>query len=149
MHFKQRVSSKWGLVERVRQSCEHYKADVLLIGNAASGRTVADELARLYGGDSFVVHLVKPKGDKVARAKAAQPMFAQKMVWAPDRQWSDKVIRQMAQFPAAKHDDLTDSATQAINWLRAIGKLRTDEERRMAQAAMAKTYNQRKALYNV
>jgi hypothetical protein len=39
--------------------------------------------------------------------------------------------------------------TQAINWLRSIGKLRTDEERRASQAAMAKNYIQRKALYNV
>jgi predicted phage terminase large subunit-like protein len=145
-HYQQRVSGSWGLVEKVRQSCERYKVDALLIENAASGRTVADELSRLYGGDSFVVHLVKVRGDKVARAKSAQPMFAQKMVWAPNRAWADKVIRQMAQFPAAKHDDLTDSVTQAINWLRSIGKLRTDEERRASQAAMAKNYIQRRVV---
>jgi predicted phage terminase large subunit-like protein len=126
-----------------------YKCDALIIENAASGSTVADELRRLYAGDQFMIHLEKPRGDKVERAKAVQPLFAQKMVYAPARTWSDLLIRQMAQFPNAKRDDLTDSATQALSWLRKLGKLRTDEERRLAQAADMKNYRQCKALYQV
>jgi hypothetical protein len=71
------------------------------------------------------------------------------MVYAPNRTWADLLIRQMAQFPNAKRDDLTDSATQALNWLRKLGRIRTDEERRLAQAADMKNYQQRRALYPV
>ena len=76
----QRISNKWGLVEKVRQTCLHYKVEALVIENAASGSTVADELRRLYAGDPFIIYLEKPKGDKVERAKAVQPLFAQKMI---------------------------------------------------------------------
>jgi hypothetical protein len=37
---------------------------------------------------------------------------------------------EMAVFPKGKHDDLTDSATQAIKHLRDSGLIRSDEERR-------------------
>jgi predicted phage terminase large subunit-like protein len=148
-HYRQRVSSKWGLVERVRQTALRFKADALIIENAASGRTTADELRRLYANDPFAVYLEPPKGDKVARAKAVQPIFAQKMVFAPNRTWADMVIRQMSQFPHGKRKDLTDTASQALSWLRKIGRLRTDEERRLAQAAAVKHHGHRQALYPV
>jgi phage terminase large subunit-like protein len=39
------------------------------------------------------------------------------------------VIDEMAMFPAGKYDDLTDSATQALKYLRSVGMAETDEER--------------------
>jgi len=38
-----------------------------------------------------------------------------------DREWCDMLISEMASFPRAPHDDLTDSATQALSHLRRIG----------------------------
>jgi len=68
------------------------------------------------------------RGDKVARALAAQPTFAQQLVYAPDRDWADMVITEMSTFPKSKYDDLTDSTTQAINFLRTAGRAPSREE---------------------
>jgi phage terminase large subunit-like protein len=56
-----------------------------------------------------------------------RPMFSQGMIYAPARD-SQMVIDEMAMFPAGNYDDLTDSATQALKYLRAAGLSETDEE---------------------
>jgi 3-deoxy-D-arabino-heptulosonate 7-phosphate (DAHP) synthase class II len=38
------------------------------------------------------------------------------------------VIDEMAMFPAGKYDDLTDSASQALKYLRSVGMAETDEQ---------------------
>ena len=70
------------------------------------------------------------KGDKVARALSVQPMFSQGYIYAPNRDWADLVISEMATFPLGRYDDLTDSATQALKYLRDIGFAQTDDEAR-------------------
>jgi hypothetical protein len=42
-------------------------------------------LQNRFGQKPWGVHLVKVKGDKVARALAAQATFSQELVYAPDR----------------------------------------------------------------
>ena len=64
-------------------------------------------------------------GDKVSRAHAVVPMFAQGLIYAPERDWSDMVISEMANFPLGKYDDLTDSATQSLGFLRNMGIAKT------------------------
>ena len=81
-----------------------------------------------FGLKPWGVHLVKVKGDKVARALAAQATFAQLMVYAPIRDWSQMVIDELANFPNGRFDDLVDSTTQAILFLRSTGFARTDAE---------------------
>jgi len=73
------------------------------------------------------------KGDKVARALAVQPMFSQFQVFAPDRDWADMVMTEMSLFPAGRYDDLTDSATQALKYLRDCGWGQTEQEERRAE----------------
>jgi phage terminase large subunit-like protein len=68
------------------------------------------------------------KGSKEARAYAAQPTFSQGLVFAPDRDWAEMVIEEMEAFPKHKYKDLTDSATQAIKFMRDSGLLNTDAE---------------------
>ena len=60
-----------------------WQASVLLIEGKASGLTVHQELRRLHFDENWSVQLVNPKGDKVVRALAAQPTFAQGLVYAP------------------------------------------------------------------
>jgi 3-deoxy-D-arabino-heptulosonate 7-phosphate (DAHP) synthase class II len=50
------------------------------------------------------------------------------MVYAPDRDWADLVITEMSMFPVGRYKDLTDSATQALKYLRDVGLAETDEE---------------------
>lgn len=127
--------SNWGVVEWVIDSCRRYKVDVLLIEAKATGHTVAQELARLYSGEDFSVQLVNPRGDKVARAYQVQHLFSNHQVYAlmdgegrPMKTWTEEIITQMSSFPKAKHDDLTDTATAALQWLRENGfALRSNE----------------------
>ena len=112
------------LVEKVAQSCRKMKVDKLLIENKASGHSVAQEIKRLYGHENFAVQLHDPKGqDKLARLYSVQHIFAEKMIYAPTRQWADMVIQQVGQFPKGKHDDLVDTVSMALRHMRELGLL--------------------------
>jgi hypothetical protein len=52
------------------------------------------------------------------------------MIYAPNRDWAELVITEMEVFPKGRYDDLTDSTTQAIKYIRDNGLLQTDEETR-------------------
>ena len=126
--FRSRCLPHYGLVEHVRDTCLRFKVNTLLIESAAAGISAAQELRSRYGNEGFSIQLVQAKGDKVARALAAQATFAQNLVYAPDREWAEAVIHQMEGFPKASRDDLTDACVYAINHLRAHGLAKTDVE---------------------
>ncbi len=117
------------LVSRVSDSCRKFKVDTLLIENKAAGHSVAQEIRRLYGFERFGVHLFDPKGqDKVARLYSVQHLFAENIVFAPNKQWAEMVIAQVGQFPKGKHDDLVDTVSMAMRHLRDTGVLIRGEE---------------------
>jgi predicted phage terminase large subunit-like protein len=143
-----RVGKEWGLIEWVAHTCLKWGVGILLIEDRASGITAAQEIRRLYSDENWTVHLCPARGDKVARALAAQPTFAQGLVYAPVRDWVQLVIDEMAIFPKGKYDDMTDSTTQAINWLRGSGVIRTDAEATAAETHTVMHRSRRlKALY--
>lgn len=125
------------LVEKTHATCKRFKVDRLLIEAKATGISVGQELRRLYANYGYSVELMNPDRDKVARAYAVQPIFENGTVFAPDRSWADMVITECEQFPRGKHDDLVDTVTQALRWLRDRGFLvRTDEHQAALQEAM-------------
>ena len=119
--FARRTQHQWGLVEWLAHTCQKYKADRLIIEGKASGLTAAQEIRRLHGTEGWGVQIVQPNGDKVARAHAVQPVFSQLLISAPDKEWAETVITEMESFPKGRYKDLTDSATQAIKFLRDSG----------------------------
>jgi predicted phage terminase large subunit-like protein len=126
--WAKRVGKAWGLVEWTVRTMRKWGASILLIEGKASGLTVHQELRRLHFDENWSVQLVNPKGDKVVRALAAQPTFAQGLVYAPVKDWSQLVIDEMELFPKGRYDDLTDSTTMAVGFLRTSGILQTDAE---------------------
>jgi predicted phage terminase large subunit-like protein len=139
------------LVERVAATCKKYKVRRLLVEAKANGHDVATEIQRLHGYEDWGVELINPgRLDKVARAHSTVHMFADGMIYAPDTGWSQKVINQCASFPKGSHDDLVDSTTQALRWLRDNG-LATRNDENAAQlaeeAASWKRPAQKAALY--
>lgn len=117
------------LVMRVQKTCKEMKVDRLLIEDKAAGHSVAQELRRLFGYDGFAVQLVNPGAlDKVARVYAVQHLFAEGMIFAPDRQWAEMVISQTSTFPRGKHDDLVDTVSQALTHLRQASMLTRSSE---------------------
>ena len=67
--------------------------------------------------------------DKIVRVNSVADLFASGKVWAPETRWADEVMEEMAAFPNSDHDDLVDSATQALIRFRKGGflRLQTDE----------------------
>src|SRR5262249_29876253 len=126
--YVRRASERWGLVEWVAHTCRRCKVNCLLIEAKASGLSAAQELRRLHGREDWQILEINPRGDKMARALAAQPILAQGKIWAPERAWSDMVITEMSLFPYGKYDDLTDAMSQAIKFLRDTGLLETSLE---------------------
>jgi len=118
------------LVNRVFRTAKrkNLECDAVLIENKSNGHALAQELKRLMRPGDFTLHLYDPKrdggGDKVARMYAAQPSFAAGLIYAPDTSWADMVIRECESFPKAKHDDLADCCSMAINWMRKRGLAR-------------------------
>jgi predicted phage terminase large subunit-like protein len=118
------------LVTKVAATCRKFKVDKLLVEGKASGLSVAQELRRLYGAEDWAVQLINPGSlDKLARVYSIQHLFSEGMIYAPDRQWADAVIRQCEVFPKGKHDDLVDTVSQALRHLRETGLLVRAPER--------------------
>src|SRR5262249_38181979 len=90
--------------------------------------SAAQALQSRFGIKPWSVIAAPVKGDKVARAFAAQPTFAQGLVYAPLRDWSQLVLDELANFPNGQYDDLTHGATQAINYRRWAGRATSREE---------------------
>lgn len=126
--WRWRTRAHWGLMEWVKDTCDEVGVDVLLIENKGPGISAAQEMQMRFGELAFSIQLVKPKGDKVARAYSVQPLFTQGVVYAPDKDWAEEVIDQCERFPKAAHDDLVDSTTQALRWIRDNGLAASDEE---------------------
>lgn len=149
--YRLRTQPHWGLVEHVRDTCLRFKVNRLLIEAKASGMSAADELRNRYNDESYSIQTCQVKGDKIARALACQATFSNELVYAPDREWAQMVIEEMAVFPNGKHDDLTDSTTQAICHLRAMGLAETDEETTASEmeSVMHRSGKKLSALYPV
>ena len=128
------------LVERVIRSCQGDPAtgrppvDRLLIEAKASGLSVGQEIRRIIGFNGlFGIELINPtkQGDKVARAHSVIHMFSDGMIYSPRGfTWCDQVIDQSAVFPKGSKDDLVDSLTQALRYLRDYGFAMLREESR-------------------
>lgn len=116
------------LVMRIGNNCRKFKPDVLLIEAKAAGISAAQELQRVFGSGEWGTVLINPKGDKVSRAIAVQGLFEEGLIYAPDREWADLLINTCASFPKGKHDDLVDSTTQALRWMRDNGLIKRRDE---------------------
>jgi predicted phage terminase large subunit-like protein len=113
-------------------SCPRFQVDRLLVEGKASGISIAQEMKRVFAGTGkFGIDIVDPKkfGDKVARAHGVQHLFEDGMVYAPEKDWAAMVINQCAIFPKGSKDDLVDSTTMALRYLRDCGfALRREEQ---------------------
>jgi predicted phage terminase large subunit-like protein len=112
------------LVEKVAKDCRRYNVQRLLIEGKASGMSVEQEIRRAYAREDFGVQVINPTLDKIARAHSIVYLFIDKMVWTLDPSvidWAGMAINECANFPKGTHDDMVDSVTQALGWLRLAG----------------------------
>jgi len=122
--------------ELKRVAIEHYKdwePDSVIIEKKASGAPLIYEL-RAMGIP--VQEFTPVKGnDKISRLNAVSDLFASGKVWAPNTNWAEEVIDEVASFPSGEHDDYVDSVSLALMRFRKGGYIRTsldeDDEPRM------------------
>jgi predicted phage terminase large subunit-like protein len=140
------------LVVKVEEICTRMKVDTLLIENKAAGHSVAQELRRVFNTAKFGVQMYDPKTlDKMARLYSIQHIFSEKMVYAPNKDWAEMVIRQTASFPRGAHDDLVDTVSMGLKHLRDVGML-TRAPERMAEIEDSQVFHGNSGgtpLYNV
>lgn len=108
-----------------------FPVDKLLIEAKASGLSVGQELHRMFRSSGRIaIDLINPTkyGDKVARVHAIEHLFSGGLIYAPDKDFADMVIQQCAVFPRGARDDLVDSTSMALRYLRDAGfALRREE----------------------
>jgi predicted phage terminase large subunit-like protein len=102
------------LRENAIEAAQLWKPDKVLIEKKASGHSLAQELRRA----GLPVARIKVTDSKFVRAHAASLVLERGCIFYVKRNWAKEVITQCGNFPADDHDDLVDSCTQAMLWLR-------------------------------
>jgi predicted phage terminase large subunit-like protein len=120
--FRERMEFPRLKKEAVEQFKE-WDPDSIIIEKKASGAPLIYEM-RAMGIP--VQEFTPSKGnDKISRLNAVSDLFASGRVWAPNTQWAEEVIDEVASFPAGEHDDYVDSVSLALMRFRKGGYIRT------------------------
>lgn len=89
------------------------EAMAVLIEDKANGSAIIQTLQK----EMFCIP-INPRGGKVARVNAVSPAIESGHVYLPKgEEWIAEFVDQFTAFPASKHDDMVDSASQAISHL--------------------------------
>jgi len=137
------------LVRQLIKTCRAHKVDVLLIEDAGRGGDVRDEIYRLLGQRDIRCQLIPSTRDKVARLNDCQPIFENEVVYAPDKDWAEGVIREVSAFPFGRHDDWVDTVSLALLYLRKTGVTLRREEFDEAETAKLMFKKVRRPVYDV
>jgi predicted phage terminase large subunit-like protein len=116
------------LKQRAMDMYTEWSPDACIVEAKASGAPLVFELRKM---GIPVQEFTPTRGnDKITRVNSVSDLFASGKVWAPRKRWAEEVIEEMAAFPNSDHDDLVDSATQALIRFRKGGflRLQSDEE---------------------
>ena len=85
----------------------------ILIEDKANGSAIIQTL----GAEFIGVIPVNPKGGKLSRVNAVSPAIESGHVFLPREGWAYELADQFSAFPAGKHDDMVDAASQALNFM--------------------------------
>jgi len=95
---------------------EQWRPHTILVEDRASGQSLIQELKL---STALPIIPVKVDADKQARAQAVTPLVEAGKVFLPQSApWLNDFIDELASFAAGTHDDMVDSTTQALNYLR-------------------------------
>ena len=111
------------LKKTVIEMHREWEPDSVIIEKKASGAPLIYEL-RAMGIP--VQEFTPVRGnDKITRLNAVSDLFASSRIWAPNRQWAEEVIDEVASFPSGEHDDYVDTVSLALMRFRKGGYIRT------------------------
>jgi predicted phage terminase large subunit-like protein len=104
------------LRQMVKALVKQWRPAATLVEDSASGQPLIQELKR---NPELQIVPVRPKGDKVSRAHSITPLIESGAVLVPGSSpWRDMYLEELQSFPNGVHDDLVDSTTQALLYLR-------------------------------
>lgn len=90
------------------------ESQYILVEDKANGSAIIQTLRSEFVG----VIAVTPKGGKIARVNAVSPAIESGNVYLPYGElWAEGFVDQFTAFPAGKHDDMVDCATQALSFM--------------------------------
>jgi predicted phage terminase large subunit-like protein len=105
-----------GLKRAVAEQAEAFHPKTILIEDKASGTQLIQEL--IYEGVAGVSRYA-PTMDKVLRLHSVSSTIENGFVHLPEKAaWLAEYLHELATFPTGKHDDQTDSTSQALDWVR-------------------------------
>ena len=111
---------------RALEMYKEWEPDAFIVEAKASGAPLIFELRRM---GIPVQEFTPTRGnDKITRVNSVSDLFASGKIWAPRKRWAEEVIEEMAAFPNSDHDDLVDSATQALIRFRKGGFIRLESD---------------------
>ena len=145
--WRRRAEPSWGLAEWVGYTCERHRVNKLIVENKNRAPDVVRTIRRLFAGRDWSVEPVDIRGDKWGRASVIVDMFTDGMISIPAeitasddvvyQQWAEDAMREIAAFPRAPHDDIVDTMTMALKYLRDRGWAIRRDERRADETARA------------
>lgn len=104
------------LKSTVEKYAQKYMPAHILIEDKASGQSIIQDL-QLLNYKNIVP--IKPIQDKVTRFASVVPMFQSGIVLFPARSGINKtLISELTEFPNSKHDDIVDSVSQFLNFMK-------------------------------
>lgn len=108
------------------------RADTVLIEDKGSGISLRQDLQLVVP-----VRAYNPgRADKTERLHTVSHIPCSGMIFIPESQrkpgtfinWSDPLVDQVCSFPLVEHDDLVDTFSQALKYLKDCGFLSSDED---------------------
>jgi len=104
----------------VREQCEAFEANVVLIEDKASGTQLIQELIEQ---GLHAVTRYQPQSDKIMRMHAQTAMIENGFVYLPkEAAWLAEYLHELTVFPKGKHDDQVDSTAQMLDWFKRAGQ---------------------------
>lgn len=125
--LRKKMGSEYG----ARYGDKDKTVDAVLIEEKGSGISLIQDMRRA----GVPIHSYNPgRADKVTRVHAIAPLIEGGKVFLPESKknpgnppaWVDPLIRELISFPNAEHDDMVDSMTQALIFLRDSQMLTID-----------------------
>lgn len=123
--FKQRMEFP-ELKQKAMEMWKQWQPDTLIVEKKAAGAPLIYELRKI--GIPLSEYTPSKGNDKIARVNAISDLFASGIVWCPETRWADELIEELASFPNGDHDDLVDSASQALLRFRQGGFISIDSD---------------------
>jgi predicted phage terminase large subunit-like protein len=113
------LNEKLNYPELKRRFVSHTSAwfpHVILIPDTDAGQAL---IMDMMAESKYPITPIKVDRDKVSNAKTASPLAeAGKVSIVSEEPWENILLNQLCGFPNVKNDDLVDTVTQLLNWIR-------------------------------